>query len=359
MKGKLLGHLTAFVIVAILLVGFLFVTGSTRSDRSGVAEGVPVELMPFVDEIEPESRFERTLLQDALEVYYPGRDRETSELAAAILRYKEQQFLENIRGSQNRQGLSLGKVLDIAGMYLKFLFVYIVVMILTYYGVQTLGTWWFVRRKRRIHSSMRKDTPKTFAKYVLFETTGILAMLVLFSPAYVIAYAIRTEFNTDTLFFLIILAVISNGLLVTYAHKFYTFLLTESRKGYVETAIAKNLRNSYLPESPDGISNRSIVRPKKHFHGHVFGHIFENARRQYLAAIKEQASFLITGLIIIEMALNMHGYLSYELLRQMLYGNAGVVVFIILVIFFTVKLTEITTDLLIYRDNKRYANKGF
>ncbi len=358
MKGKLFGHVAAFVVVAILLVGFLHVTDRTDSDTMNVAEGVPAELMPFVNRIEPESKFERTLLHDALEVYYPARARETSELANAILRHKEQQFLENTRGSQNRQGLSWSKIRDITGMYLKFLFVYVVVMILTYYGVQTLGAWWFVRRKRRIHASPRKGSPKTLIKWLLFETAGIFAMLVLFSPAYVIAYAIRTEFNTDTLFFLIVLGVISNGLLVTYAHKFYTFLITESRKGYVETAIAKNLRNSYQPDSPDGISNRAIIRPVKHFRGHVFGHIFQNARRQYLAAIKEQASFLITGLIIIEMALNIHGYLSYELLRQILYGNAGVVVLIILVIFFTVKLTEITTDLLIYRDNKRYADKG-
>jgi len=62
---------------------------------------------------------------------------------------------------------------------------------------------------------------------------------VLFSPAYVIAYAIRTEFNTDTIIFMALLGVVSNGLLVTYANKFYAFLVAESRKGYVETGLSR------------------------------------------------------------------------------------------------------------------------
>ena len=57
--------------------------------------------------------------------------------------------------------------------------------------------------------------------------------------------------------------------------------------------------------------------------------------------------FLITGLIIIEMALNIHGYLNYKMLRQMLYKNYDVVIVIILSIFYTVKITEMLTDFLV------------
>jgi hypothetical protein len=191
---------------------------------------------------------------------------------------------------------------------------------------------------------------------LLWAPVAAIAHLVLFSPAYVIAYSIRTEFSTDTLPFMILLGVVSNGLLVTYANKFYTFLVAESRKGYVETALAKNLHGSYDRHAPDGISLRAILRPGKRFGGHVFEHIFRNARYQYLATIKEQASFLITGLIIIEMALNIHGHLSYEMLRQMLYRNYAIVIAIVLGIFYAVKLTEIVTDWLVHRESLRYAN---
>jgi hypothetical protein len=185
----------------------------------------------------------------------------------------------------------------------------------------------------------------------------IAGYFVLFSPAYVIAYSLRTRFNTDTLPFMILLGVISNGLLVMYAHKFYTFLVSESRRGYVETANAKNLDTSYLP-SKRGINQRQIIRPIKHFKGHVFEHIYSNARFQYLSTIKEQATFLITGLIIIEMALNIHGYLSYEMLRQMLYRNWEIVIAIILGIFLLVKMTDIVTDLIVMRESRKHANQN-
>jgi hypothetical protein len=139
-------------------------------------------------------------------------------------------------------------------------------------------------------------------------------------------------------------------------NKFYAFLVAESRKGYVETAVVKNLNSSYAPRAGGGISYIDILRPAKRFSGHVFDHIFKNARRQYLSTIKEQASFLITGLIIIEMALNIHGHLSYELLRQLLYKNYDIVIVIVLGIFYTVKGTEIFVDWMMNREEKKYEN---
>ena len=128
-------------------------------------------------------------------------------------------------------------------------------------------------------------------------------------------------------------------------------------KGYIETAVVKNLSTSYDHHTKDGISYKAIMRPVKRFDGHVFGHIFKNAQYQYFSTIKEQASFLITGLIIIEMALNIHGHLSYEMLRQILYKNYDLVIVIILGIFYTVKLTEVVTDLIMHREALKYENR--
>ena len=155
---------------------------------------------------------------------------------------------------------------------------------------------------------------------------------------------------------MVLLGIVSNGLLIMYTNKFYAFLVAESRKGYVETAIVKNLKNSYQTHTSDGISNNEIFRLVKRFDGHVFGHIFKNARFQYLSTIKEQASFLITGLIIIEMALNIHGHLNYEMLRQILYKNYDIVIVIVLGIFYTVKLTEIMTDYIKHKESLKYEN---
>jgi hypothetical protein len=156
---------------------------------------------------------------------------------------------------------------------------------------------------------------------------------------------------------MILLGVISNGLLITYVHKFYTFLVSESRKGYVQTAIVKNLNTDYSNSNKDGIPYRSIFQLKKYFPEHVFQHIFLNAHHQYLSTIKEQASFLITGLIIIEMALNIHNHLCYELLQNLLFKNYSIVLIIIFGIFLLVKATEMTSDYLLFRENERYENR--
>jgi hypothetical protein len=233
-------------------------------------------------------------------------------------------------------------------------------MILTYYGVQTLASWRFIRDKHKEHLAIHltEDEQVNGVKWtdVIYSVFRTIAYLILFSPAYVIAYSIRTEFNTDSVIFMVFLGVISNGLLVTYTNKFYAFLVSESRKGFIDTARVKNLNENFL-FSNDGIPVRALLSPFKNFKGHLFDHIFKNAHFQYLSTIKEQASFLITGLVIIEMALNIHGHLNYEMLRQILYKNYDIVVIIVLMIFYTVKMTEVFTDFLIYKESKKYDNR--
>ena len=183
-----------------------------------------------------------------------------------------------------------------------------------------------------------------------------LVYLMLFSPAYVLAYSIKSDFNTNSDIFILLLGLFSNGLLVTYTNKFYIFLKTESRKGYVQTARVKNLDNDYTIKKGRPLSPASLLAFRKSFSGHVFEHIFMNARRQYISAIKEQATFLVSGLIIIEMALNIHGRFSYELLRQLLYKNYDSVIIIVAGIFYLIKLTEIFADYLLEKEERRIAN---
>jgi len=242
-------------------------------------------------------------------------------------------------------------------------------MFLTYYGVQTIGIYRFVRHQQNSFAidSEKNFTPGAFRKSPgkgLVKLSAALARkcaafffsMISFAPAYVIAYSIRTEFNTDMLIFVVILAVLTNGLLIMYANRFFSLLISESRKGYVETAVVKNLNTSYKAGAKDGITMENIFKPVKRFKGHIFEHIFFNARVQYISTLKEQAAFLITGLIIIEMALNIHGHLSYEMLRQLLQKNYDIVVLIFLGFFYTVKFTEIFTDYLAHRTAKKYSN---
>lgn len=357
MKAKLTEHILGiiFVSLVLLIALFLFKRSSTKTARdefNTINQFVKIEFIDFSDP------FHKALLKDLMNIYYPGQYDKNSDLVKAIIRYKEKEFTESLQKSHLIEAMSVDKFFQLLVMYLKFLMVYVLVMVLTYYGVQTFGVLRFVRRKQR-SSVDSYQGPGKIGRLLLkpFKAIGMgIVYFILFCPAYVIAYSIRTEFNTDTTFFMVLLGIVSNGLLIMYTNKFYAFLVAESRKGYVETAIVKNLKNSYQTHTPDGISNKEIFRLVKRFDGHVFGHIFKNARFQYLSTIKEQASFLITGLIIIEMALNIHGHLNYEMLRQILYKNYDIVIVIVLGIFYTVKLTEIMTDYIKYKESLKYEN---
>jgi hypothetical protein len=351
MKSKLLVHLTSIVFVTGILLALLAIYGVETAATRPVTDGTPD--LSFVDF---SNSFQKALALDVMNIFFPGRFDENNRIIASAARVQNNTLREKLQGSNEKQSLSWGRSGQLLGMFIKFLIVYAIVMLLTYYGVQTIGVWRFCRKKTRSEANSNPNLQARLLHGLKTVAIGI-SSFVLFCPAYVIAYSLRTELNTDTVFFLILLCVISNGLLMVYSNKFYAFLMAESRKGYVDTAIVKNLNNSYGRSGAQGISLKALLAVRKSFSGHVFDHIFRNARFQYLSTIKEQASFLITGMIITEMALNLHGYFSYELLRQMLYGNIEIVIVMLLLIFYTVKATEIGTDYLVYKEGLRYDNE--
>jgi hypothetical protein len=354
MKPKLIEHGLSIAFVSAILLALLFFARSATNEAVSREQARVTAYgdLGFVDFKDP---FHKALLKDVMNIYYPDQYDTTMAIVGSILSNREEEFNNRLQKSYLEEKLSVKKLFQLLGMYMKFLIVYIIVMALTYYGVQTLAVLRFVRKKQGFQGKKRSLGNRLV--HWAAAIGKILAYFVLFSPAYVIAYSIRTEFNTDTIVFMALLGVVSNGLLITYMNKFYAFLTAESRKGYVETAIVKNLDNSYSQHEAGGIPYSAILRPVKRFKGHVFDHIYQNARRQYLSTVKEQASFLVTGLIIIEMALNIHGHLSYELLRQLLYKNYDIVIVIILGIFYTVKGTEVFVDWAMNREEKKYENK--
>lgn len=358
MKSRIAEHIIGIAVITLVMAGaILFITGkSSIENRAKSATVAAFASIPVSNINDP---FERALLSDCMDLFYPGRHDSNRVIVDEIYKVRESALNRTLTSSYSSKTFTAGTVISIFGMFVKFLMVYIIVMIITYYGVHTLGTLRFVLRQQSLYRKAttipgkRSPLPPSF---YLLNTAKIAAYTILFSPAYVIAYSIRTEFNTDSTFFMVLLGVISNGLLVMYTNKFYTFLVAESRKGYVENALVKNLSSTYA-FTAQGIPLRSIFSLRKRFSGHIFNHIFSNARFQYLSTIKEQASFLITGLVIIEMALNIHGHLTYELLRQLLYKNYIPVIIIMLFIFYTVKLTEILTDTIVHRESMRYENR--
>jgi len=376
MRRKLIEHIGSIAFVALIFaLVILFLKDREASDRRARAELVaPYLKLPSVDFGNPR---DRALFRETLDLFRPRSRAANDSLMKAIEAYRMAQFTDpGMKTGTGDRGLSWPAVRRLSGMYVRFIIVYAIVLGLTFYAAQTLAMIRFVRMKQGRSSYCAEFLGRAKAwnrpEAGLSRRAGVVPVLVplfkalakgiayavLFSPAYVIGYALRAGFEMDSVLFMIVLGVVSNGLLVNYANKFYTLLVAESRKGYVETALVKNLSGVYAWNSPEGISYRSLLRLPRRFPGHVLQHVYLNARHQYFPTLKEQASFLITGLIIIEMALNIQGHLCYELLQNILYRRYDIALTIILGIFVLVKVTEILVDLRQHREERRYENRG-
>ena len=372
MPKKIKNHLISLLFVGILfyIIHLMFPATTEEEQYSNYQLIKKYTELEFLDLNSPE---DRTLLRETLEIYDPENKAEHDSLLSEIEKYLNNKILSAAGSRQLSSGIDFPKFMSVFYMWVNFALIYIFVLLITYYCVETFAIYRFVRDHYRlsfynyVSDFVRKLTEtrnlKVKMTYVLkiLTRTGRLfvkaiIILALFAPAYVIAYSFKTRFDTDSVVVMILLGVISNGLLITYMQKYYTFLVGESRKGYVRTAIVKNLDSKMIFDKDDGISFSSIFRINKKFPGHIFDQIYENVRFQYLNTLKEQASFLITGLIIIEMALNIQGHLCYELMQNILYKNLSVILVILFGIFLIVKLTQIVIDIISIKHQLHIGN---
>jgi len=372
MKTKLIEHTLSILLVTcvfLILITFL----KREEERRAATSRSSIEPYLQIDSLDFGNPLHTALFKETLTLFHPDSPAQNDSLLRSIEAYRQEQFTNQINktGGEER-GVSPAKLAKLGNMYAQFILVYIVVMILSYRAAQSLAIFRFVRMKQHKGSyfgelydlvknrrAKQREPSLSMRAGALFARAILkgFSYAVLFAPAYVIAYSIRSSINTDSYFFMILLGVISNGLLINYANKFFTFLVTEDRKGYVQTAIVKNLSNSYTWGTTDGVSYWALLRPNSLFGSHVFKHIYLNARYQFLTTLKEHASFLITGLIIIEMALNIQGHLGYEMLQNILYKQYDVVVSIILGVFLIVKATDIAVDAWFHWESRKYENK--
>lgn len=341
---KILEHIIILLFVGMIMLSLSFILDMNKKQSANLYEKSTVGKILAQDFVDIKDPFHRALLKDISTIYFSDNEALQDSIQNGIGKEREAALYKRLQESSREKKLTITALFSILGMYIKFLFTFCIVLAITYYGVVTLGSYMFIKsQQEKFNRNHSKPTDKV--KSISLKILKYCFVFITFCPAYVLAYSVKTEFSTAGIIFMIILSVGSNGLLFTYANKFLAFLKSESRKGYVATAVVKNVNSNY--ENSDlGIKIKDIFKLRKHFKNHIFDTIYKNAHYQYISTLKEQAAFLITGLIIIEMALNMHGFLSYEMLRQLLYENYSIVLLIVFLIFFTVKIVDIIADFL-------------
>ena len=372
LKGRLVSHAAGVVFVAVALAGFALSFEANAPAES--AQERHLESYLELNGVDFGDPLDRALFRESLDRFYPGQAARNDSLLQAIDDARVRRWSgPGLRRGDTNRGFSPALLPEIAWQFAQFLLVYILALLGIYFGAERLGLYRFVKWKQgresylgesirivreyrhaRVNSRVRFPKGAVALDILKALGKGILTTLF-FSPAYVIAYALKTSVDTSSLPFMILLALVSNGVLIQASNRFFELLVAEDRKGYVRTATVKNLHTSYEWNAKEGVPVRVLYRISQNLGPHVLRHLYENARFQFIPAMKELGSFLVTGLVIIEMALNIQGRLSYNLLQQILFGRYDVACVIIFSIFIAVKGTEVFVDTWHDFERRRYG----
>lgn len=369
MRRILTEHLAGFVaILGVTIFGLSLMKSHQDTARTEALRLIAPHLTNSIDLTNP---LDAALFKETLRAFYPDGPRPDSLSAAVDILIFKTLTDERYKSGRESAGLSGESLAKLSWMYVQFTAVFVVVAVLTFLVARTLAIQKFFQMKAGKDSSLRRlmklyvsfrsgNAPRGALKegaLLLFSAfrKGLLS-LFLFSPAYVIAYAFKTELDTGNLLFMIVLALVSNGVLVSMTGTFFELLVQEGRKGYVETAVVKGLDSTYVLPAQFDRRMAALIAPAHVFSHHVFKHLYLNASFQYISALKQHVAILITGLIIIEMALNIQGHLCYELLKSLLFEDYERAAAIITGIFLVVKLAELFIDLWHDREFRRFHN---
>lgn len=367
LRRIILEHLSAVLVVGIVLAALaILLTSVEESSMQRPDSGFARYLA--INDVDWSSPLHRELFRDSYRLLHAVRE----EAIDSVLRGIEETRIKDLTDPARKVGGERKTLTwDVAGglvpMYVVFILVFLSVLGLTYVAARAMAIRKFILGKqrrssylRRYLAAIRSDGLKGAMVRVPLLGGSIvqaLASLVLFSPAYVVAYSLRTRLDTENIFFLIALAVVTNGVLVHYANRLYALLVTESRKGYVETAVVKGVRGKYMWDHLEGLPRAVLFTPSQASEGHVFHEIYKNARLQFIPSMKEHVTFMVTGLVIIEMALNIKGYLCYTLLQHMLFREYDIAIAIVFLIFVAVKVIEACIDGWHAFELRKYGNE--
>ena len=366
MKRRLLEHT-----LSVLLVGALFfaVYHWFVAGREEIARRTETSISPYlsIDSLDFTRPMHREMFREAVLEFYPSDPGRGDSLLSAIESYQ----LDQLTKREHKAGASIVMTMDdvrrLLFMFMKFVVLFLATFVLTTLGGRTIAVYRYVLIRQRRDAPFSRlvarliGFPERFkggryVKSLLIAMAGGVAMFLAFSPAYVVAYAMKGRLEAGSILVLIPLAAMTNGVMMQYAARYLEQLVAAGQSGFVETALAKNLAHDWNWNTPSGLPRGILWKPLSTARGHVFHHIYLQAWYQNLPSLKEHASVLLTALIITEMAVNVQGHLGYLLLQNVLYRRYDMMATIMFLMFLTVKGIEVVTDLRVDRLHRRYAN---
>ncbi len=317
------------------------------------------------------SRYDREIFEDAVTNYFSSEKEKRDFLISNLKEFVEKRFTEKeLKTGSNKKTLSVETVSIILWKFMKFILVFIIVEVLIFYLSEKLASLKFFLEKERKNNfhilivrffaerKKRFVPDKINLKELLLLFIGAVgrfsAYFIFFSPVYVIAYIFKFNAENTTFIWIILFGVFTNGVLIAGINRFFQLLISESKRGYVETLHVKNLPMFENHEIREFIN--SSMKIKIDFGETIFAQIFESAHLQFVGSFKQISRFVITGLIIIGMALNIQSGLFYEMLQSFLFKEYDILFFILFLIFLAVKIIDVIIDLYSLKLEGKYDN---
>ncbi len=365
-RNKIKNHFVGIVFYGVVFVALIFLAGTQKegTDFKNVRELLGITQTDIGNELD------MAVLEDAIKIFYPRKT--ATSILSALKKYKEKVLTSRETKSGNAESSLNAKLiktilLQAAAFFAYFLFIAFAL----FYLSESFAILKFKSRNRGKYSVLEKTIElfdKEFERKIyhkkfpyaktlkvsIYGVAKALAVLILFSPAYLIGYVFKFDYGNVTFLAYVFLVIFTNGLLATSVNKFYRLLETEKSKGYVKTAKIKGVDFDY--KNSANVTLLRIFSPRKYFGSHVLNQIYRNAHRQYLSAFKEIVRFQITGMIIVELSLNIQNGFFYGMLKSLMNKQYDVLLFVLMLIFFAVKFADVIADYFFAKENAKYEN---
>jgi len=367
-KKILTRHLLSFLIFGSALLIAAFSSGGSDSFNAKYTKIISLFKKSGLD---INRTYDRLIFEDAVGKVLKGNTTEKENLIANVNKFTREKYTKKeLKTGSRKETLSLLTLPGIMWKFLKFLFLFFIVEISIFYFSERLALikFYLVKEKKNSFSGLldrmiweKKDF---FIKekidwlrtslLILGMIGRLLSYLILFSPVYVIAYVLK--FNSENITFIwgLLFGIFTNGVLIAGVNKFYHLLVSESKRGYVETAMVKNV--PFFPDVGKKELLKILLLKKDNFGETIVTQIFASARLQFVPSFKEVSRFVITGLIIIGMALNIQSGVFYQMLRSFLSAEYDILFFILFLVFATIKFIDAVIDLYAVRESGKYEN---
>ncbi len=366
LKAEIESHLISLFFFTFIFLVAIFISHNTVKENPYA----DIDKLLKKSGLSLQNELDRAVIKDVLKNYF-GKEK-AKNLTEKIEKYRSE-ILTNGNFKSVGNKLNLTSFKSILSKWINFLFLFGISAFLLFYFSESfalvklkllkLGKSNFALLLLKEINAV-KDNPSGYKKthlnevlkLIFFILVKIFAYLILFSPVYIVAYVFKFNYeNISTLAYLI-LTLFTNGMLILSVNKFFLLLQGELNKGYVLTDKIKGVKTGFTKDN--GISFARIFSFHKNFGIHILKSVYLNAHRQFIYDFKEISRFLITGIVIVELSLNIQNGFFYEMLQHLMRNEVDILLTIILLVFISVKVSDILITYFFYRENLKYENRN-